>query len=698
MTLRQKFKETFFNTFRVLFRFSTVLLFLFLIARIFEYFLTPEKGLFPHTLFYVLVNDIIFSYILIGYFFIPAFILYLLAPMFTRILFMIIYALVLIIHICLLTFFFNSNVMLGSDLFGYTLSEIVFTADASGGFNFWIVAAFVFSLAIFFFLTWFFRSRFNLIRERACLVYAIIVAVIFFTKSFTKSKIENYKSEYEFYFCTNKTAYFFDKSIEYYNFKGSVDDFVDDKSYYLDGPPPDEILDTAKLKEDTVDEKGNKINKADYKNGTDEFTFFSQTYPFLHNDNYRNTLRPYFKKGNSTERPNVVVFILESVGKAYSGKDASLGSFTPFLDSLAQNSLYWENCLSGGGRTFAAIPSVLGSLPFLEHGYLEAGDKAPLASSLIRVLNCNGYTSSFYYGSEATFDKMDIFLKNQGAKITLDALKFPANYRKLPSKGNGFSWGYGDLDLFKRYFEINSSEKTPRLDIILTVANHDPFLIPEQDKYIEQVKARMASLNLKAKTKEFLGSYLQELSCVMYSDNALRYFFNEFAKRDEFKNTIFIITGDHRMSEIPIGTQIDRFHVPLIIYSPLLNRPSIFKSVVTHFDITPAILKLLKSNYHIQYPSQLHWIGKSLDTARTFECNRKVALMRNKTELMDYLDGMAYLANDKLYVLEDNLEIEEDHDVNRLKRLRAEFDIFKNNNTAASKADKLAPDSVIKCK
>jgi len=532
----------------------------------------------------------------------------------------------------------------------------------------------------------------------ACTVLFIITAIIFFTKSITKSKIEDYKSEYEFGFCTNKTAYFLDKSLEYYDFKNSADDFVDDKSYYLDGPPPDEITDTTKSKEDTVDEKGNKINPADYKNGTDEFTFFSQTYPFLHTDNYRNTLRPYFIKGNSTERPDIVVFILESVGKAYSGKDAALGSFTPFLDSLAEHSLYWENCLSGGGRTFAALPSVLGSLPFLEHGYLEAGDKAPLANSLIRVLNCNGYNSQFYYGSEAAFDKMDIFLKQQGAKVLVDELKFPANYKKMPAKGNGFSWGYGDLDLFKRYFELFPTVKTPKLDIILTVANHDPFLIPDQDKYIGLVKERMYTLGLKTKTKDFLNSYLQELSCVMYSDNALRYFFNQYANKESFKNTIFIITGDHRMSEIPIGSQIDRFHIPLFIYSPMLSRTATFKSVVTHFDITPSLLKLLRSNYHIQYPSELTWIGKSLDTGRTFGCNRKVALMRNKTELMDYVDGVAYLANDKLYTIHDNLDIDEDHDAQRLKRLQNEFEIFKNNNTAAAKATKLAPDSVIKCR
>jgi hypothetical protein len=39
------------------------------------------------------------------------------------------------------------------------------------------------------------------------------------------------------------------------------------------------------------------------------------------------------------------------------------GGFT-YLDSLIPKSLYWENFVSNAGRTFGALPSILGSLPY----------------------------------------------------------------------------------------------------------------------------------------------------------------------------------------------------------------------------------------------------------------------------------------------------------------------------------------------
>ena len=445
--------------------------------------------------------------------------------------------------------------------------------------------------------------------------------------------------------------------------------------------------------------QNSKYSKGEYSSGVDNNPFPNADYPFLHKDNTPNSLKPFFIQGDGSGKPDIVVILLESMGKAYSGKDAYLGSFTPFMDSLADHSLYWENCLSGGGRTFAALPTIFGSLPFCKEGYLEEGDNAPLSNSLIKILGCNGYTSSFYYGSEASFDKMDLYLKQQGANVKLEKSMFPSGYSLLPPNGGGFSWGYGDMELFKRYFELFSAINSPRMDIILTVANHSPFLLANQDYYFQKVKNRMDKINTTPKHREFLGQYMNQLSTIMYTDEALQYFFNEYSKKPSFKNTIFIITGDHRMPEIEVSTQIDRFHVPLIIYSPMLNKAANFKSVVTHFDITPTLLKLFNSNFGISSPSWVHWIGTGLDTDPNYTCTKKIALMRNKTQLFDYLDGMNFLSmNDKLYVLETDLDIEEIHDQAKHDKLQGEFDEYKKNNASVMKIGRLAPDSLLKCK
>ncbi len=94
-------------------------------------------------------------------------------------------------------------------------------------------------------------------------------------------------------------------------------------------------------------------------------------YPFLHTDETPDVLSPFFTTASTP--PNVVIILVEGLGRAFTGPNAYLGSFTPFVDSLAQQSLYWENFLSEGGRTFAVLPSILGSLPFGQQGFADLG-------------------------------------------------------------------------------------------------------------------------------------------------------------------------------------------------------------------------------------------------------------------------------------------------------------------------------------
>src|SRR5207244_551693 len=82
--------------------------------------------------------------------------------------------------------------------------------------------------------------------------------------------------------------------------------------------------------------------------------------------------------------PLTVVFLgVEGLGRAFSGPNAYLGSFTPFLDELAGQSLYFENFLASQGRTFASLPSILGSLPFAEQGFNSFGSRMPKSLTLL---------------------------------------------------------------------------------------------------------------------------------------------------------------------------------------------------------------------------------------------------------------------------------------------------------------------------
>src|SRR5215472_8426851 len=99
--------------------------------------------------------------------------------------------------------------------------------------------------------------------------------------------------------------------------------------------------------------------------------------------------------------------------------------------------------------------------------------------------------------------------------------------------------------------------------------------------------------------------YREIYSSILYTDAALRTYFAEQAKLPGYRNTIFLITGDHRLAEIPPSTRIDRYHVPLIIFSPSLKRPARIRSVSSQLDIAPTLLAFLRHHYRIRTPDEV---------------------------------------------------------------------------------------------
>src|SRR5690606_24887010 len=69
-----------------------------------------------------------------------------------------------------------------------------------------------------------------------------------------------------------------------------------------------------------------------------------EPYPFLRKEDTKDFLGNYLAASEST--PNLVILIVEGLGHAYSSSNGYIGNFTPFLNSLKEKSLYWENCLS----------------------------------------------------------------------------------------------------------------------------------------------------------------------------------------------------------------------------------------------------------------------------------------------------------------------------------------------------------------
>ncbi len=646
---------------------SFILAGMILTVRFYELFITSNFSNYPPGTFQSLIYGIKFDLILYlrisAVLMLPFLVISFFSPGIARNFFMVCSLLIILVDVLLLKYFSTSRVPLGADLLGYSSVEIKKTIQSSDRLN--IIPFILIAGYLVFMIRIFIKHVYYRVKTWAVATLTLLMFCSFLPLKFFQPQPSGFTDEFKMFASTNKLNFFAESVANHYFNKGKIS------------------RETYTFKKAPVP-------------GSGSFTFVDADYPFLHNETTPDILGEFFELGETP--PNIVFIIVESLGRAYSGNGAYLGNFTPFVDSLMQKSLYWENCLSTSGRTFQVLPSLLASAPFGDHGFAELKDKMPDHISLISLLKKQAnYSSTFVYGGEAEFDKMDVFMNRQGVDKIIDSRGFASNYSKLPATPNGFSWGYGDKEIFSRYIEdLKENHEKPRVDVILTVAMHDPFNIPNQDDYIRKFQERMKNLNLDDKTRIFNNNYSKEFSTVMYADEAIQNFFSEIKELPSFSNTIFIITGDHRMPEIPIRTQLDRFHVPLIVYSPMLKKAEKFSSIVTHFDITPSVVALYDGKKYINRPDVAAWIGHGLDNSVSFRSRNTYPLMRNKNEILDLVSADDFLAASVSYKINGLMDIEPVNRNDKEAQLKNELNNFIRMNNYACLNNKLIPDSLKK--
>jgi uncharacterized sulfatase len=464
-------------------------------------------------------------------------------------------------------YFATTHIPLDSIITAFSLKEMFVTLNANGWYNIPIIIL-IFIKSIIYIIIPF--SHYKI--PRWCKIVFIVLAIgcIFFS-GLDKQK---FKYDKEYYIVENKVVYLLNSLKS----DSSIIQFTDSELH----------------------EKSGEL--ASY---FPEYEFVDYKYPFLHKDKTPDILSSYLE--HSEQKPNIVIIIVEGLGNYISGKNSTIASATPFLDSLAEHALVWDNCLSTSERTFGVLPSILGALPFGEKGFMSYRRDVPNFNTLPTILNGNGYKSTFFYGGWYGFDDMDIFAQNNDMDMYYNNPKF----EKVDERNQ---WGLLDGYLLEHSLDmVNKSNGTPRLDIYLTLSTHDPYVYPNADEYMRMYRS--------LPQKEIPTTRPEENASFMYADDCLKNFFRKYEQCEQFNRTIFVITGDHKFSTSDKSNIIDNYHVPLIIWSPMLRESHRFPAIVTHRNIAPSILSYLKHSYNVKCPENEAWLNVGLDTCSTFRSN-----------------------------------------------------------------------------
>ncbi|WP_144282495.1 LTA synthase family protein [Chryseobacterium echinoideorum] len=285
------------------------------------------------------------------------------------------------------------------------------------------------------------------------------------------------------------------------------------------------------------------------------------------------------------DKPNIVIFIVESFGREYSGafnKDKNIKdyvSYTPFIDSLADQSLIFPNTFANGRQSIHGMSSILAGIPSLTDAFTSSPYSNQKIQSIVSVCNDMGYDTSFYHGAPNG---------SMGFMGFGNILGFKHYFGKDEYHGDqdfDGMWAIWD-EPFLQYFAKNVGKKQPFMATVFTASSHHPFKIPE--KY----------------NGKFKKGNIQMHEPMQYTDYAIKQYFETAKKQPWFKNTIFVFTGDHTNQVFypEYEKAMNRFAVPLMFYSPNpeYHLKGINEELAQQMDIYPTLADLIGYNKKIR--------------------------------------------------------------------------------------------------
>jgi phosphoglycerol transferase MdoB-like AlkP superfamily enzyme len=333
------------------------------------------------------------------------------------------------------------------------------------------------------------------------------------------------------------------------------------------------------------------------------------------NGAFKNTSRTISSIGTENKM-NVVLISVESLSAEFLSAFGNTQHITPQLDSLAKEGLLFDNLYASGTRTVRGLEALSLCIPPTPGQSIVKRPDNKNLFTLGSIFRSKGYNSRFIYGGYGYFDNMNEFFSNNGYQVTdRSALQdSEIHYSNI--------WGVADEDLFTlslRELDKDYKDKKPFFAQIMTVSNHRPYTYPEG--------------------RIDIPSHTGREGAVKYTDYAIGKFIREAKQKPWFSNTLFVIVADHCASSAgKVQLPVDKYHIPMIFYSPGHIAPGKFEKLTAQIDIGPTILGYLNFSYDSKFFGQ------------------DVFKMKDSEEraFISTYQSLGYIKNNKLVILDPN--------------------------------------------
>jgi phosphoglycerol transferase MdoB-like AlkP superfamily enzyme len=323
----------------------------------------------------------------------------------------------------------------------------------------------------------------------------------------------------------------------------------------------------------------------------------------------------------SQENRNVLFILVESLSGSFMKEFGNEENITPFLDSLAQKSLFFTNLYATGTRTVRGMEAVTLCIPPTPgQSIVKRPDNANLYT-ISNVFKQRNYNCNFFYGGDGYFDNMNAYFGGNGftiydrgrGSVLSDRIKTVRNNIEDSEVTFENAWGICDEDIINKMLKVADAQfekKKPFFNFVMTTSNHRPYTYPEGKVDIPSGTGRAGA--------------------VKYTDFALCKLFKEAKTKAWFKNTVFVIVADHCASSAG-RDEIDvaNYHIPAFI----VNLPDQYNHKVdklcSQIDLFPTLFSLMHWSYTSDfYGSNI--LSHSFEERSLMGTYRKLALMKNE--------------------------------------------------------------------
>ncbi|MED0587522.1 LTA synthase family protein [Bacillus subtilis] len=289
---------------------------------------------------------------------------------------------------------------------------------------------------------------------------------------------------------------------------------------------------------------------------------------------------------------NVILVSLESTQSFVINEKVNGQEITPFLNDFIKQSYNFNNVYhqTGQGKTSDSEFIVDNSLYPLGRGavfFTNAGNQYMAAPE---ILKNRGYYSAVLHANNKSFWNRDLMYDSFGYDSFFDINSYDV------TDENSVGWGLKDKEFFEQSSELMKNLPQPFYSRLITLTNHFPFDLDEEDQLIDEYDSSSLTLNKYFPT-------------VRYQDEALKRFIEKLKEDGLYDNSVIVLYGDHygisenhneAMGQF-LGKEITPFEevqlqkVPLVIHIPGITdkKPQTIETIGGQIDIRPTLMNLL---------------------------------------------------------------------------------------------------------